>query len=195
MSPIIDSLSGLSARGYGLFGVAASTTSFESIATVTVGAGGSSSISFSSIPSTYKHLQVRAIIKSTASAGPYYAWGRFNSDTGSNYATHALLGTGAAASTDNGTSLGYFYASIMPDSTAASVFTGFVLDVLDYANTNKYKTVRSLAGYDSNNTLGRIYLHSGLWQSTSAINSITILPQTGATNFAQYSSFALYGIS
>jgi len=55
----------------------------------------------------------------------------------------------------------------------------------------KYNTVRNLGGYDSNGT-GEILLTSGLWLNTTAISNIKILPST--TNFAQYSSFALYGI-
>ena len=79
-------------------GVAASTTSFESIATVTVGSGGSSSISFSSIPSTYKHLQVRCIARSSRTQNSGYGVIRFNSDTGTNYSYHSLAGDGASAS-------------------------------------------------------------------------------------------------
>lgn len=35
------------------------STDYDSIATTTVGAGGAASITFSSIPSTYQHLQIR----------------------------------------------------------------------------------------------------------------------------------------
>ena len=69
------------------------------------------------------------------------------------------------------------------------IFGTFIVDILDYANTNKYKTMRALDGFDANGS-GYAVLWSGNWRSTSAVSTITI---TGGT-FAQYSSFALYGI-
>lgn len=66
-----------------------------------------------------------------------------------------------------------------------------VVDILDYANTNKNKTIRVLAGVDNNGS-GEVALNSGLWPSTSALNTIKILTTSG--NLNQYSSFALYGI-
>lgn len=164
---------------------AASTNSYESIATVTVGAGGSSSITFSSIPSTYKHLQIRAM----ALGGNVYAYGNYNGDTGANYTFHNLAGDGASATAGAGTSQTRNFLSIGVSSSYPQVF---VTDILDYANTNKYKTVRSLSGTDTNGGTGYAVLWSGAWLNTSAINSIVITPSGGTWN--QYSSFALYGI-
>ena len=181
-------------------GAPASTTSYESIATTTVGSGGSATISFTSIPSTYKHLQIRGIARSTRTD---YAidqlYTRFNSDSASNYSWHWLSGNGSTASTDAGTSatsmnLGWFATNATASVTNA--FGGLVMDVLDYADTNKYKTVRIMTGNDLNGNgspfSGTIVFASGLWRSTSAITSISFDPS--AADFAQYSSFALYGI-
>lgn len=169
---------------------ALNATSFESIATVTVGAGGSAYAEFTSIPSTYTHLQIRSIAKSSTTAGRIDI--QFNSDTGTNYANHFLDGTGssvsAGAETSNG-KISIYY--LMTASTNANMFSGGVIDILDYKNTNKYKTLRALVGNDQNGS-GDITLQSGLWQNTNAITSIKLTPQTG--NLAQYSSFALYGI-
>jgi hypothetical protein len=74
-----------------------------------------------------------------------------------------------------------------------SIFGVTILDILDYANTNKYKTTRNLAGVDSNDTNGKISFESGSWRSTSAVSTITLISGTGS-DFLQYSSFALYGI-
>ena len=171
-------------------GVAALTTSFESIATVTVGSGGSSSISFSSIATDWTHLQVRAIMRGSASGIEPAI--RFNSDTGNNYARHRLQGNGtsAVAGADASVSRVAFLSSIgLPNTT--SHFATIVLDILDYKNTNKYKTLRLLDGVDNNGS-GNIELTSGLWMNTNAITDITILCDT--SSFAQYSHFALYGI-
>ena len=168
--------------------------SYESIATVTVGAGGSSSISFSSIPSTFKHLQIRLIARSAFASNEDYVNLKVNSDTtGSNYARHLLYGTGAsvaaAASTGSTiTNLGEIAAA----NSTSGIFGAFVVDLLDYANTNKNKTIRSLGGDDRNGG-GEIDFNSILWMNTNAISSIQLTTYTG-NNFAQYSQAALYGI-
>jgi hypothetical protein len=166
------------------------TSSYESISTVTVGAGGSSSISFTSIPSTYKHLQVRWIGRDIGNALGY-ALLRFNSDTGSNYSYHTLYGDGSIVGVDTGTSTTYGVSGLYGGTS--SIFAANVLDILDYANTNKFKTTRVLDGFDVNGSGGYLEFTSSLWRSTSAVTSIAIEPQAGKT-FAQYSQFALYGI-
>jgi hypothetical protein len=174
-------------------GVAASTNSYESISTVTVGSGGSASISFTSIPSTYTHLQIRGIARTSASiaSGDFLSL-TFNSDTGTNYAYHQLIGNGTAASAIAGASTNATYVQRFGTATqSANVFGATNIDILDYANTNKYKTMRFLGGYDNNGD-GWIVFGSGLWQSTTAITGITLTGGSG--NFVQYSQFALYGI-
>lgn len=168
-------------------------TSYESIATVTVGSGGAANVEFTSIPNTYSHLQVRCLVRGDRASTRIDIAMRYNSDSGANYyAVHALEGNGTSAtayadSTNNRNIPGYVSAG----SATASVFGSEIIDILDYANTNKYKTFRSLGGVDVNGT-GYISLRSGLWLSTSAISSILFFPDGG--NFAQYSTFALYGI-
>jgi hypothetical protein len=162
-----------------------STNSYESIATVLVGAGGQSSIDFTSIPSTYKHLQIRGIAK--RASGVTSAFIRFNSDTGTNYAYHELYGNGSVA--QSGATTAVSYGILGP--TPSAQFSVFIADILDYTNTNKNKTVRSLSGFDANGS-GTIAFNSSLWLNTSAINTISIFPFSGS--FAEYSSFALYGI-
>jgi hypothetical protein len=158
---------------------------YESISTVTVGAGGSSTITFSSIPSTYSHLQVRSLAKNSTTTN---VWMRANSDTGANYASHWIEGDGASIYSSKyiSQSEGLFYGY-----NTASQSSAAVVDILDYANTNKLKTTRSLTGTDYNGS-GNLYLWSNLWRSTSAITSLTIYSQAGT--FTQHSSFALYGI-
>ncbi len=166
----------------------ANATSYESIATTTVGAGGSATITFSSIPSTYQHLQLR--IAGSSSAVNNFRM-RFNSDTGSNYAVHQILGTGAAISASGSTS--QTSINLVYDNKANVSFPAVaIVDTLDYANSNKYKTVRSLAGSEQNTNDGLVMFRAGLWMNTAAITSISIFLDSGSYN--QYSSFALYGI-
>lgn len=177
-------------------GVAAATASYESIATTTVGAGGTSTITFSSVPSTYAHLQIRALARTDRSSGAQDALRiRFNSDTGSNYALHYLFGDGTSASAGASTSItGMFADGFTGANNLSNVFGAGIIDILDYVNTNKYKTIRCLSGWNDNGTYdGRIWLESGLWMNTNAVSTVTITPGSG-TNFVQYSHFALYGI-
>jgi len=158
---------------------------YDSIATVAVGAGGSSTITFSSIPSTYTHLQIRATPKVAAAVNVYY---KFNSDaTTTNYDYHYLYGDGTTPSTgwSSGVAVTGYIGYISQTQPSA-----MVMDILDYANTNKYKTTRTLLGVDANGT-GNIELVSTSWMSTAAITQIDI---TSAQVIAQYSSFALYGV-
>lgn len=187
---MLGSLVGIIASSGGVAG-----GDYESIATVNVGSGGSTSISFTSIPSTYQHLQIRGIVRNDASGGGgAEATLQFNSST-SNYVTlHQIYGSGssAVASADL-TQPSRIYPSFNPKSgTTANTFAGLIIDVLDYGNTNKNKTVRTLTGWDSNGD-GFIIFRSGLWMDTSAISSITIGMES-TFKLAQYSSFALYGI-
>jgi hypothetical protein len=170
-------------------------SSYESIATVNVGSGGVSSVSFSSIPSTYKHLQIRGIVRSdrvNSVEGFNY---QLNGVSSSSYYYHRLYGDGSAAAADNAGGLGTGNSTgQIPASTAtANVFGVMVMDILDYQNTNKYKTTRSLLGFDSNGS-GTIWFASGLYSAnTNAISSISFYGSS-TSNISQYSSFALYGI-
>jgi hypothetical protein len=197
VSPIISARGGLSSRAYGQFTAAGSLTSYESIATVTVGSGGQSTISFTSIPSTFTHLQIRTFARTTrnSSTGDFYAI-RFNSDSGANYIVgHQLYGDGTTTgSFFNGASGNQIYIERIPAlNSTANVFGAINIDILDYKNTNKYKTTRALGGWDNNGTTSQIAFASGAWMSTTAISSISITSGT-ISNFVEYSSFALYGI-
>jgi hypothetical protein len=168
-------------------------TAYESISTVTVTASTVSSITFSSIPATFTHLQIRAFCKSTTSdANVQSIFGQFNSDTGSNYARHFINGSGSAVGANGFASQTSMFFGTIINGTATSIFASNVIDILDYANTNKYTTTRSLSGVDKNGAGGFLQFMSGLWMNTAAVTSITILPNSD--NFGEYSSFALYGI-
>lgn len=162
------------------------TSSYESIATVTVGAGGTDTITFSSIPSTYKHLQLRTFYIGTGT----YDYLRVNSDTGSNYLFHQMWGDGSSVQAGGLASTDRIYLN--NSSSNASYPSVGIMDLLDYQNTNKYKTVRSLAGYDFNGG-GEIYFRSGAWLNTSAVTTLTITSST-TNGFNQNSVFALYGV-
>ena len=159
---------------------------YESISTVTT-TSAVSSITFSSIPSTFTHLQVR--IFSLMESGDNFKM-TINNDTASNYSWHQITGDGSSAGAAAGTSTTFMYVG--NNNTGSAVIGNVsIIDILDYADTNKYKTVRALHGSDANGS-GLIALRSGNWRSTSAITRIDLTPSVN--NFKQYSHFALYGV-
>lgn len=168
--------------------------SFDALATVTL-TSTAASVTFSGIPSTYTHLQVRALSHRTGGTADDNTNMQFNADSGSNYAWHQLYGDGSSAAAGSATSTTLIRA--IPDLTSSTGFGVGIIDVLDYANTSKLKTVRIFAGYD-NNGGGYAILRSGLWfkagtgVTSDAINSITFTPNSGS--FTANTSFSLYGV-
>jgi len=176
-------------------------TAFESIATTVVGVGGAASVTFSSIPTTFSHLQIRVYGKVTGNDGYDSTTGlnlRFNGDSTNNYYMHYMYGLnyatpgGGYSGVQNACGVGTL-SQYNAGNVAANTFSPNIIDILDYRNTNKTKVVKCLSG-DNKNGVGyyRVQLSSGLWNSTSAITSIEVFPNQ--FNFRQYSHIALYGI-
>ena len=186
----------------GISGHLTAPSSFYSIATVTA-AGGETSLTFSSIPGTYKSLQIRGIVKDTnttdysALAAQFYILP--NNDTTTTYSDHSLYGNTSTANAYGQTSGNGFmmYGSyISSNATFANIYGVVIIDIQDYASTTKYKTSRAFVGADANGsgtTNRNVALNSGLYQTTTAITSLVIKP--AATAFAAGSTFALYGIN
>lgn len=150
----------------------------------------SASISFTSIPSTYSHLHIRYTSRNAAATDTTLI--RFNSDSGSNYSWHQLRGNGTQATGAASATPPYIELPWTTYSGLSANYYGIgVVDILDYANTNKFKTVRSIGGADVNGS-GTIGLYTGHWKNTNAINTITIFPASG--NFEPYTQFSLYGV-
>jgi hypothetical protein len=166
---------------------------FESIATYSVGSGGAANVEFTSIPATFTHLQIRGLVKGSAAASGGLLC-QANSDTGSNYTRHELGGNGSIAYAYGIASQSAVNLYGNYDNLANNDFpVAFVMDVLDYKDTNKYKTFRILSGMDKNGAnYGEVFLKSSVWMSGSAITSLKFY--IGGQNLGQYSHFALYGI-
>jgi hypothetical protein len=165
---------------------------YDSIATTTVGSGGTASVTFSSIPSTYTHLQVRYLARSTRANTADNLKMTLNSST--TYAWHYIYGDGASPVAGGASTQTSMLIGNCAGGTATSgIFAGGVLDILDYTSTSKNKTIRGLSGVDRNGS-GEVFFDSGLDYSTpAAVTSITFSSWNSA-NLAEYSQFALYGI-
>lgn len=155
------------------------------------------SMTFSSIPQTYRHLQIRYIARDTGSSTINNLAGYFNSDTTyTNYYWHLVEGTGTATTADaiQVSALPLSFGLAPGTSTGSNIFGVGIIDILEYANTNKTKVFKTLSGMENNGgTNPYIRFASGMWNNTAAITSITLYPQPSGS-LAQYSSFALYGI-
>lgn len=161
---------------------------FESIASVTA-AGGESILTLTSIPSDYQHLQIRGwVARNTASDVPVQL--RLNEDLVTLCSRHSIYGDGSSVSVLGDANYAEYIDNI-GRTTGTTTGGTFITDIHDYANTSKYTTVRSIGGYDANGS-GRIYLTSGLYLSTDAIDAVSV--RIGGASFQAGSTFALYGI-
>jgi hypothetical protein len=167
----------------------------EPIASVLVGSGGTASIEFSDIPQTYKHLQIRMIARMSFAGDINTAIFRYNFDVNASNSTyHEIVGSGSAVTPYGaGAPETNQMAPVLGSTVTANVFGVAITDLLDYSNTNKFKTQRNFGGYDNNGS-GRVQFNSGLWMDTNPISSITIVPNRAGSIFVQHTRFSLYGI-
>ena len=154
---------------------------------------GSGSFQFTNIPQTFTHLQMRVFFRGSDAGAVSYSNVYVNGDAyTSNYSMHNLLGDGSTAYSAGVANAGGIGNLFSPGaSSTANVFAAGIVDVLDYTNTNKYKTLRILYGFDANGS-GTVGLSSGMLKSTTA--AITSI---GMFNFTSVAGcrFDLYGIT
>jgi hypothetical protein len=197
-------IAGRASAAYGA-GFAAVTTvpyagpfgSYDSLATLDVGATAISTIDFATIPTGYKHLQVRYIARNTSTG--YFTGGacymRFNYDTTGAYSFHSLRGTGNSGAgsftgqNSTGNSLMYLQGNTGSGSSNTKAYGIAVIDIFDYSSNAKNKVIRVLGGEDGNGS-GLIDIDSGAYYSTNPVTSI----QISNGPFAVNSQFALYGV-
>jgi len=161
-------------------------TTYEAIATVTVGSGGAASMAFSSIPQTYTDLLIKISARTTnGSDDAFYV--RFNGSTTS-YTGKRLYGTGSGTGSDSPD----YFGTVVYDGQTANTFGSAEVYVPNYTSSN-YKSASTDAVQENNATFAVSTLVASLWSNTSAITSISITALS-ATNFKQYSTATLYGI-
>jgi len=162
---------------------------YEWLETISVGTA-VSSVEFTNVNtnygSTYQHLQVRLTARSLANEERTRM--RLNGDTGTNYATHLLIGDGSSVTSAAASSFSRMSLNMNDDE--ANVFGAGIVDILDAFETTKNKTIRHLGGISA--TTKQIALTSGVWLNTAAITTITL--SVDANNFAVGSRFSLYGM-
>jgi hypothetical protein len=170
----------------------------DALQVITVGGTSVSSITFTNIPDTYKHLYIRCLTRDDRAVSAnalLMQVGSSNSiDSGNNYSVHFFRGDRSSATSGSAAPYSDMISfAVEPGSSAGSnIFALSIIEVLDYANTTKYKTAKVLNGFDGN-TIGYTQLISGLWRSKNVINTLRFSAGANA-NFVENSQFALYGV-
>ncbi len=155
-----------------------------------------SSVTFSSIPATYQHLQLRMNIRTLRTSNLETTGMQLSGDTAGNYATHRMygqttsMGAGGEVAATRLLATGQMPTSIMPPQT---LYGAGLVDILDYANTNKNTTILFQSG-ENDDTYPYMTFGSGLWEDTSAVSTILLYPANGSAGFVRGSVFTLYGL-
>lgn len=166
----------------------------------TILTGSVASVTFSSLPATYRELNMRyQAATDRAEEFDTLAW-RANSDAGNNYAYHyAYIWIGAnpwgagAVATDSGRC-----GRAEGDNSRASNFGTGWAQWIGYALTDRERISQAYGGSmgladDTDNFY--IWWDRSQWRNTAAaISSLTFLPVGGA-NFVSGSRFTMYGVS
>lgn len=163
---------------------------------ITVGAAGASSVTFTSIPQTYTDLQILVSARSTRTSDfRDELFIRFNSDSGNNYSVRDLNGSGSTAGSSSSLTTNYLKRGTTPtDNATASTFSNNTIYIPNYTGSNQKSVSTEEVTENNSATNNYLDLRAGLWTGTSAITSISLTPEVGP-NFAQYSTFYLYGIA
>lgn len=164
---------------------------FELISSSTVGSGGSSSIDFTSIPSTYTDLCLKLSARSNLASEYEFVNLRFNSST-SGYTNRVIRGNGTSATSQVNGNTGFEFEMAQGNSTTANTFCNMEIYVPNYLSSVA-KCVSADGVGENNATLIYMGLNAGRWTGTEAISSIQILPLVG-TSWQQHSTAYLYGI-
>jgi hypothetical protein len=156
------------------------TPTYTPLATVTL-ASSASSVTFSSIPATYRDLIL--VMNGSPSTGSY-AFLRFNGDSGSNYNYIFMYGDGSSAVSQSFTSQTQGYIG----NIDATVRTTFIAQVMDFSATDKHKTFLSRNGQAA----GLVIATAGRWANTSAVTSMSVNINSGTFSIGH--TFNLYGV-
>lgn len=172
----------------------AGAPAYDLLETEILGAANVNNFTFSGLSTyaaDYQHLQIREVARNTSGSGTRLIGMRFNNDTGSNYANH-VLGATTSVFSGNDVSNDKMWYGNGNELTTANLFYTSVIDILDFASTDKFKTMRLMMGSvpDSPNI---IWLGSGMWMNTAALTDVTLFTGNGA-NYDTGSRWSLYGL-
>ncbi len=191
MSPILESIGSVKGFGWGSFSL---PSSFESIATTTLSSS-TGWVNFSSIPQTYKHLQIRIMGRCLQGGSAQSDVSCvLNNDQTSSYAFHRVRGNTATVDATGSSSTAYANIGFVPTNGYTSgIFGVLIVDIHDYASTTKYKIIRSQGGFTADGS-GISGLYSGLWLKTNAVTDLSFSNQNNAQDWTTGTVISVYGI-
>lgn len=153
-----------------------------------------SAIEFSSIPQTYRHLQIRVSVATNNSGNYSDVYMSINNINTTNYHNHRLLGTGSAVFSSNNTPTQYPVGAKAASIDITNAWNGAIIDIYDYTSSTKTKVYKSLHGNVSGSAGSGpiIELSTALLTNTPAVTRVALYLFTGS--FLVGSRFSLYGI-
>jgi hypothetical protein len=162
----------------------------KAIQTITVGAGGASTIDFQNIPQTYTDLVI--YLSARQSTTSFQGQRLYFNNTDTNLRSNYLLSTGSGTQA-NAAATGYF-GSVAGTNVSASIFDNTFIYISNYSSTSLVKTYSVDNVAPSNASLAYLGISNGTWNSTSAITRVTLFPDGGGS-YTQYSSATIYGVT
>jgi hypothetical protein len=176
-----------------------SVAGMDALGSITVSTSYTSGFTFSNIPQTYTHLQIRGNVRDTRATAwstvfARYGYNNGTIDSSNSYAFNYTYGYNTTVGDGGGSSQTTMY---FPDGTAgaqapANTYGFFIVDIYDYANTTKPKIAKAIGAIDTNSTAGAIELVSNFWNKTNAITDVYLYPPSGS--WVVGSVISLYGI-
>jgi hypothetical protein len=163
---------------------------YKALSTVTVGSGGSATVEFTSIPQTYTDLVIFSSARTDRTLGLDAIKIVFNG-IATNYTRIVLTGDGTSPSSFTSTNAAASLAT--DDLSTANTFGNSFCYIPNYTSSN-YKSFSVDGSAENNGTSGHVALYANLWSNTANITNFELSP-IGGTNFKEYSTFYLYGIS
>jgi hypothetical protein len=160
---------------------------YTPLATTTLSSA-AATVTFSSISGSYTDLILVASCQTNAAGTDKDLYLRFNGDSANNYSRTRIVGNGSTATSARQNDVSQIVCGAMPGTSYTSTFAANVIQIQNYANTTTFKTILV------RNNLSQIAVQAivGLYRSTSAITSLTLIPESGS--FVSGSTFTLYGI-
>lgn len=154
--------------------------------------GNTANVQMQAIPQGYKHLQLRYTLRDSGAFASRGVFMEFNGNTvGGSNSQHQLKGNGSSVSSSANTNYSRFDWGEIPAANGTSNSFGVgIIDILDYTSTSKNKTVRVFHGMHQSDVF-QVNLYSAMWNSTSAINWITMYTNN---SMVAGSRVSLYGI-
>lgn len=173
-----------------------SFNNYAAIASLTLPSAGV--LTLSNIPQYYRHLQVRIVARGNgagAATGNFTLSGNSSGVYGWGY--HSMRGNGSSVSAFNGGGAGYqsLQLPVFPSTSQTTNNFGIcVIDILDYTDTAKFKTVRMFGGYDDNGS-GVTEIAGGYFGSFEPVTSIIFAWANSPFTYATNTTMSIYGIS